>query len=92
MKYKLQIIPEGNQYVGCAINEKGEIAFKTEAYKFATGASKELTKIIKENRPEIVNNENRQHNIVDSTLVHTPTTFAQPTNLSISPRKCCGRG
>jgi hypothetical protein len=93
MKYKLQITPEGNQYVGYALDEKGEIIFKTNSYRFATAASKELTKMIKESRPELMDNETRQHNIIDSTVNNNPSTaLTQPANPSISPRKCCGRG
>jgi hypothetical protein len=92
MKYKIQITPEGDKYIGYAIGEGGDVAFKTTPCRLATAASKELTKLIKYNTPQSTTQSVVRPNIIDSTLVKNLAQSQTPSTPPPSPRKCCGRG
>jgi len=93
MKYKIHITPEGTKYVGYATGEGGEVVFKTTPHRLVTGASQELTKLIKYNTPQTSTENTTYPNIIDSVLVKN-TSSAQQTQVPAQqlPRKCCGRG
>ena len=91
MKYKLKIVPENGGYVGYALLND-EVALTTNIHKDAIMASRELSKLVANEKPVTLATPvpNQQPNMVHSAL--PPVQFRTTARSSNSTSRCCGRG
>lgn len=91
MKYKLKIVPENGGYVGYALLND-EVALTTNVHKDAIMASRELSKLVANEKPVtfVTPAPNQQPNMVRSAL--PPAQFRTTAKSSNSTSRCCGRG
>lgn len=91
MKYKLKIVPENGGYVGYALLND-EVALTTNIHKDAIMASRELSKLVANEKPVTLATPvpSQQPNMVHSAL--PPAQFRTTAKSSNVTSRCCGRG